>query len=145
MVSLAIADSLTMIASDGGRNLQDQPTHPRAAGTYARILGRSVREQNRLDLMTAIRKMTLMPARRLETRLPEMRDRGRIRVGALADIVMFDAAAVIDRATYENAALASEGIRYVLVNGTPVVRDGAVVDGVSPGRPLRAAVATSSR
>ena len=145
MVSLAIADSLTMIASDGGRNLQDQPTHPRAAGTYARILGRYVREQNRLDLMTAIRKMTLMPARRLETRLPEMRDRGRIRVGALADIVMFDAAAVIDRATYENAALASEGIRYVLVNGTPVVRDGAVVDGVSPGRPLRAAVATSSR
>ena len=140
MVAVAVRSPLTMIASDGGRNEQDVPTHPRAAGTYSRILGRYVREQKLLGLLDALRKMTIMPAKRLEARLPEMRDRGRIREGAFADIVVFDAATVIDRATYENAALASEGVRHVLVNGTSVVRDGKIVDGVTPGRPLRAAI-----
>jgi len=137
-VALAINHPLTMIVSDGGRNDQDLPTHPRAAGTYARVLGRYVRDSHGLDLSAAIAKMTLMPARRLEARVPEMKDRGRIRVGAYADLTIFDPLTVLDRATYENAAVPSQGVRHVVVNGTPVVRDGQVIEGVAPGRPVRA-------
>jgi len=97
-----------------------------------------VRGSGSLTLMDALRKMTLMPARRLEARVPAMRDKGRIRVGADADLTIFDAARVIDRATYREPALAPEGIRDVIVNGVPVVRAGAFVRGVAPGRAVRA-------
>lgn len=132
MVTFAINHPLTMIASDGG------PSHPRGAGTFAKVLGRYVREQRGLTLPAAIAKMTFMPARRLETRVPDLKGRGRIRVGAHADIVVFDAERIIDRSTYENPGVASEGMRHVLVNGVPVVRDGNVVEGVAPGRAVRA-------
>ena len=82
--------------------------------------------------------MTLMPAERLAPRVAEMKRRGRLKVGAIADIVVLDAAHVIDRATYEKPALPSEGISYVLVNGVPVVSEGKIVEGVLPGRPVRA-------
>jgi N-acyl-D-aspartate/D-glutamate deacylase len=140
-VVAALRHPLTMIASDGGRNERDEPTHPRATGTFARILGHYVRESGTLALPAAIEKMTLLPARRLERRVAEMKDRGRLRVGAFADITIFDPARVIDRSTYEKAAVASEGIVHVLVNGVAVVRDGKVVEGVAPGRPIRAPVA----
>ena len=91
-----------------------------------------------MTLMDALRKMTLMPARRLEARVPAMRDKGRIRVGADADVTIFDAARVIDRATYREPALPSDGIRDVIVNGVPVVRAGTFVRGVVPGRAVRA-------
>ncbi|MBX6365833.1 MAG: amidohydrolase family protein [Gemmatimonadetes bacterium] len=138
-VEAAITSPLTAIASDGG--LEPVGTgHPRATGTFARVLGRFVRERKALDLMTALRKMTLLPAQRLEKRDPAMRDKGRIRVGADADVTVFDPATVEDRSTYGHPLEASAGIRFVLVNGVPVVIDGKLRDGVFPGKPVRAPV-----
>jgi dihydroorotase len=130
VVRSTIANPMVMIASDG--ILNEGKGHPRAAGTYARVLGRYVREEHALSLMDALRKMTVMPADRLG-----IRDKGRIAVGADADITVFDPARVIDRATFEKPAQYSEGIQYVLVNGTPVVRDGELVSGVAPGKGVR--------
>ena len=135
-VDAAIESPLTMIASDG--HLLNGKGHPRTAGTYALVLGRYVREKKTLDLMSALRKMSLMPAQRLEKHAPLFKDKGRIRVGADADIAIFDPARVLDRATYEKPLQYSEGIPYVLVAGVPVVNNGKVVAGVFPGRGLRA-------
>jgi dihydroorotase len=148
---VGIAHPLPIFASDGGRDLADQPTHPRASGTFARVLGHYVREEKVLTLHDALRRMTLEPARRLEARVPEMRDRGRLRAGAFADITVFDPGTVTDRSTYTNAAAYSDGIVHVIVNGVPIVRSGAfddhatlqgqrvVIGARMPGRPIRAA------
>ena len=138
-IDAAIDSPLTMIASDGA--LFNGKGHPRTSGTYARVLGHYVREEKALDLMTALKKMTLMPAQRLEKRAPIFKDKGRIRVGAEGDITVFDANTVIDKATYEKPIQYSEGIQFVLVNGVPVVKDGKLVDGVFPGRAARAPIA----
>jgi len=130
MVRVAIANPMVMIASDG--ILDNGKGHPRAAGTYARVLGRYVREQHALTLMDALRKMSLMPAERLG-----VQSKGRLQVGGDADITVFDPERVIDRATFENPAQYSEGIPYVLVHGVFVVKDGRFQDGVAPGRGLR--------
>jgi hypothetical protein len=135
-VHAATVSPLTMIASDG--YVANGHGHPRTSGTYALVLGRYVREEKALDLMTALRKMTLMPAQRLEKRAPMFKDKGRIRVGADADITVFDANRVIDKATYEKPLQHSEGIQFVLVNGVPVVKDGKLVDDVFPGHGARA-------
>jgi N-acyl-D-aspartate/D-glutamate deacylase len=135
----AILSPLTMIASDGF-DVTPASGHPRSSGTFTRILGRFARDGG-LSLNDAIAKMTLMPARRLEARVESMRRKGRIRIGADADITIFDASRVIDRSTYEKPALTAEGVRHVLVGGTPVVRDGALVEGVLPGAPIRAGLA----
>jgi N-acyl-D-aspartate/D-glutamate deacylase len=137
-VHAATVSPLTMIASDG--YIANGHGHPRTSGTYALVLGRYVREEKALDLMTALKKMTLMPAQRLEKRAPVFKDKGRIRVGADADITVFDADRVIDRATYEKPLQHSEGIQFVLVNGVPIVEDGKLVDGVFPGRGARAPI-----
>jgi N-acyl-D-aspartate/D-glutamate deacylase len=138
-VQLAIVSPLTMIASDG--LLSHGKGHPRTAGTYARVLGRYVREEKSLTLMEALRKMTLMPAQRLENRAPVFRNKGRIRAGADADITVFDPARVMDKATYEKPEEYSEGIPFVLVNGVIVIQDGRLVEGKYPGRGLRAPLA----
>jgi len=135
----AVADPLVMIASDG-MPLTGAKIHPRGQATFSRVLGHYVREEKALDLMTALKKMTLMPAQRLEKRAPIFKDKGRIRVGADADITVFDANRVIDKATYEEPLQYSEGIQFVFVNGVAVVKDGQLVDGVFPGRAARAPV-----
>jgi dihydroorotase len=147
---VSIAHPLPIFASDGGRDAADKPTHPRASGTFARVLGRYVREQNLISLTEALRRITLEPARRLEARVPEMRDRGRVRVGAYADITVFDPRTIIDRSSYTDAAQYSEGILHVVVNGVPVVRAGqfddtallqgqrVVIGSRMPGRAIRA-------
>ena len=88
--------------------------------------------------MDAIRKMTLMPATRLQDRVPAMRAKGRLRVGADADIAIFDAAQIVDRSTYREPGLPPTGMRHVIVNGVPVVANGQVVEGVTPGQAVRA-------
>ncbi|HVH68471.1 MAG TPA: amidohydrolase family protein [Gemmatimonadales bacterium] len=135
IVRLALADSLVMVASDG----ISPHGHPRLAGTHARVLGRYVRDSSVLSLIDGVRKMTLLPAQRLERVVPGMHAKGRVQVGADADLTIFDASRVIDRATYERPAQFSEGIVHVLVGGTPVVRNGRSVDGVYPGRAVRRA------
>ena len=135
-LKLGIRSPFVMIASDG--RLVNGQGHPRSAGTFARVLGRYVREEKALTLMEAIRKMTLMPAQRLESSVAAMRNKGRIRVGADADLVAFDPGSIIDKATFENPAQYSEGIAQVLVGGVFVVRDGKLVEGVFPGMGLHA-------
>ena len=110
--------------------------HPRAYGTFARVLGRYVRERGTLELMEALGKMTIRPARRLESIAPAMALKGRIQVGADADITIFNPDAIIDTATFEDDLSFSEGVFHVLVNGTFVVRDGVTVPGTLPGRPI---------
>ena len=135
----AYRDPHVMVASDGWFQFQNGVPigHPRTAGTHARILGRFVRERGVITLMDAVRKMTLLPARRLERVDPDMKRKGRLQAGADADIVVFDPARVIDRATFEKPAQYSDGIVHVLVNGTFVVRGSNLVPGVAPGRPVR--------
>ncbi len=133
----ALANPTIMVASDG-MPITGPKVHPRGQGTFCRVLGHYVREEKVLDLMTALRKMTLLPAQRLEKRAPVFQNKGRIRVGADADITLFNPDTVIDKATFEDPLQFSAGISYVLVNGVPVVRDGAIVSGVFPGRGARA-------
>jgi N-acyl-D-aspartate/D-glutamate deacylase len=136
-VQQAITSPLTMIASDGSE-MKDGKGHPRSTGTYSQVLGRYVREAGTLTLMGALRKMTLMPAQRLEARVPQMRNKGRVREGADADLVIFDPARVIDRSTYQQQSLPPDGIAHVIVAGVEVVSGGRVIDGVTPGRAVRA-------
>src|SRR5438477_3854217 len=138
MVAAAITSPLTIIASDA--YWQDGTGHPRTTGAFARVLGRYVRERQgvRLTLMDAIRKMTLMPAQRLEARVPAMRQKGRLSVGADADITIFDPATVVDRSTYREPSLSPVGIQHVIVNGVSVVANGRAVESVAPGKAVRA-------
>ena len=134
-----MANPIVMIASDG-MPITGSKVHPRGQGTFSRVLGHYVREEKALDLMTALRKMTLMPAQRLEKRAPVFRDKGRIRVGADADITVFDPERILDRATYEEPLQYSLGIQFVLVDGVTVLKDGQLVEGVFPGNAARAAI-----
>ncbi|MEZ5415824.1 MAG: D-aminoacylase [Vicinamibacterales bacterium] len=121
-----------MIGSDGSLTRPgDGSPHPRAYGTYPRVLGRYVRERKVLTLEEAVRKMTSFPAARLG-----LADRGVLRTGLIADVTVFDAAAVEDRSTYADPHHYSVGIRYVLVNGQVTVSGGEHT-GVRAGRVLR--------
>jgi dihydroorotase len=133
----AIRSPLSMIASDGF--IEGGRGHPRTSGSYAKVLGTYVRDEGAVDLMDALRRMSLEPARRLQARVPGMADKGRIRVGADADITLFDPATVQDRATYEDATLPSAGIPWVVVAGQLVV-DGGEITAARPGRAVRAPV-----
>ena len=122
----------TMIASDGRLSRPgDGHPHPRAYGTFPRVLGRYVRDEGVLTLEQAVRKMTGMPAARLG-----LRDRGILRAGTYADVVVFDPARVADRATFEAPHQYPVGIEFVLVNGVLAV-DGERFSDVRSGRVLR--------
>lgn len=137
MTRTALQHPLTMIASDG--RILDGQGHPRSAGSFSKVLGQYVREEQIITLQDALRRMTIEPARRLERYVPAMANKGRIRVGADADITVFDAASILDQATYTDPIRPSAGIEYVLVNGE-VVLDNGVLDPT-----VRAGVAIRSR
>lgn len=129
-----MASDDVMIASDG---MPFTPNaHPRTAGTYARVLGKYVREEKVISLTEAIRKMTLLPARRLEGVAPSMRWKGRIQVGCDADITVFDAQTIIDHATFDKGLAYSSGVHHVLVNGVFVLKNEEIVEKVFPGKPV---------
>ncbi|HEX3183850.1 MAG TPA: D-aminoacylase [Pyrinomonadaceae bacterium] len=124
-----------MVSSDGGIGSR----HPRGAGTYPRVLGRYVRELHWLTLPEAIKKMTSLPAQRFR-----LRDRGLVRAGFKADLVLFDPERIIDRSTFQDPQSISEGVKRVFVNGEEVWSDGKVT-GSHPGRALRNTRRSSDR
>jgi N-acyl-D-aspartate/D-glutamate deacylase len=143
IVDAVITHPLVAIASDG--LVHEGKGHPRGAGTYARILGRYVRDEGRLTLMDALRKMSLMPAQRLERATAAARRKGRLQVGADADVVVFDPGEVRDRASYDDPSAPSAGFRFVIVSGTLVVEDGQLVEGMAPGAAFLGHGAPSAR
>ncbi|MBK5292594.1 MAG: amidohydrolase family protein [Acidobacteriia bacterium] len=138
VMRLAVASPGVLIASDGV--IQGGKGHPRGAGTFARVLGRFVREQKALSLMDALAKMSLLPAQRLEQYVPEMANKGRLHAGADADLVVFDAARIEDRATFAQPDLASAGVRYLVVGGALVVEESRLNGEARPGRAVRARI-----
>jgi len=130
IVDKVIPHPLVMIASDG------IISHPRNAGTYSRVLAQYVRGKGTVTLMDAIRKMSFMPAEMLERSTPEARRKGRLQESADADIVVFDAATISDRSTFEKPTEPSVGVRYLVVGGMLVVDEGKIVSDVFPGRAI---------
>ncbi len=131
-IKMGIAAPGVMIGSDG--MTYAKLAHPRTAGTFSRVLGKYVREDKVIDLNTAIEKMTLLPAKRLENIAPSMRFKGRLQVGADADITIFNPNTIIDKATFEKGLEFSAGIEYVMVNGSLVLKNGKTVSNVFPGQ-----------
>jgi dihydroorotase len=132
----ALRSSYVMIGSDAilepGYN-----NHPRASGSFSRTIAVYVREQKLLTLMDALAKMTILPARRMERASDAMKRKGRIQVGMDADIVVFDAARIRDRATVEHPEYPSTGIRYVLVGGKVVLDEAGLHKSIRNGTPIR--------
>lgn len=135
-VKFAMQQPFVSVGTDAGAvnfqgPLSESKTHPRAYGSFPRILGRYVRDQHLLSLEQAIRKFTSLPAQRMG-----LHDRGQLRTGAFADITIFDANTVNDVATFEDPHRPSVGIEYVIVNGVVSLEHGKVT-GQLGGRPLR--------
>ena len=135
-VELALKDPLVAVGTDAGAMAEDGPlsdtkSHPRAWGSFPRILGKYVRDEHLLTLEEAVRKMTSRPATRVG-----LADRGILRAGLMADITVFDPATIRDVATFEDPNRYSTGVRWVFVNGHPVVADGTMTT-ERPGRALR--------
>ena len=136
-VQAAMVHPGVMIASDGMLiESLDQRAHPRGMGTFSRVLGRYVREKGLLTLASAINRMTYLPAKRLESFTPIMMKKGRIQVGADADITVFDPDKIIDTATFAEPNSFSSGISHVIVGGVVVVEDAKLRSGIFPGKPL---------
>ena len=136
IVTMLVARPGVMIASDAMPLIEGRG-HPRGVGTFARVLGRFVREQRALPLMEALRKMTVLPAERVRGAAPRMARKGRLAVGADADVTVFDPGRIIDRATFADPEQASVGVAYVVVNGVVAVDGGALVPGIAPGQAIK--------
>ena len=134
----AIVEPGLIVVSDLLRMVTEERKVAPHNGAFSKVLGRFVRQEGLLDLPTAIAKMTLLPARRVQEFAPLFAHKGRLQVGADADITVFDPARVIDRATYQDPYQPSAGIEYVLINGSLVVSRGELQPGIYPGRVLYA-------
>ena len=137
-VRTAVSNPIVTYGSDSEAQAEDGPlsktkAHPRAFGTFPRVLGMYARAQHTMSLEEAVRKMTSLAASRVG-----LLDRGILRPGAFADIAVFDPETLRDAATFSDPMHYSVGVRYVFVNGRPVVWDGAITD-ERPGRPVRGA------
>jgi N-acyl-D-aspartate/D-glutamate deacylase len=135
-VTRTVATPWIGVGSDFGATAPDGPlftgpVHPRAYGTFPRILGHYVRDLHALSLEDAVHKMTGVPAERMG-----LTERGQVREGWFADLAVFDPATVADRATFESPHQPAAGIRYVMVNGRLTMDDGRLTT-ERPGRPLR--------
>ncbi|WP_315987338.1 amidohydrolase family protein [Actinomadura sp. HBU206391] len=115
----------------------DAMSHPRTSGTFCRFLGAMVRESGLLTLIEAVRRCTLQPAEVMSAVAPQFRRKGRVQVGADADLVVFDLDAVSDRSTYAEPGLASAGVDHLLVGGEFVVRGGEPLPEARPGRAVK--------
>lgn len=134
--TLATAEDV-IIVTDGTPALSESvKVPPQGIGSFSKVLGKYSRDENAISLMAALKKMTLMPAQRLEGIAPLFKRKGRLQEGADADITVFNPDTIIDNTTYENPFQASTGVQYLLVNGQFVVRDAKVVEGSLPGRRL---------
>lgn len=143
LTDTAIASDSMPLVLDGKKDKSNRwPTdpnafaHPRSAGCYSRVLGLVTRERSVFTLPEAIRRCTLVPARILEETAPAMKSKGRVQIGADADITIFDPAEVADRATYQRIE-PSTGFRHVLVNGRFVVKDSELLVDALHGRPVK--------
>lgn len=141
--TIIASDALSIRWPDGATDTREWPlpaggkTHPRMAGTFAKTLRMMVRESGEWSWSEAFRRGSLLPARLLEGIAPAMRNRGRLVVGAAADIVVIDPATVSDTATYDRPTEHSVGVSQLLVNGEFVIRDGDLITSSYPGRPIR--------
>ena len=124
----------TIVASDGMPYAK--LAHPRTAGTFSRVLGKYVREDKVLTLHEALAKMTLLPAKVLEDFVPGMKNKGRIQVGADADITIFNPDTIIDNATFEEGLAFSTGVKVVLVSGRLGIENGETGKESFPGKPI---------
>jgi len=148
-IEMAIRSPYGIISSDSGGLFSEdghekEIGHPRGTGTFARFLGRYIREHRIVTLMEGLKKITLLPTQRLERSVPEMKKKGRLQVGADADITVFNPDTITERATYKQPYLYSQGVQHVIVNGVPVLQDGKIISSVSPGRWMKHTVAKTS-
>ena len=134
-IKLAMSSPFVIVASDTMPYAKG--AHPRGGGTFSKVLGEYVREMKVTSLTEALRRMTLLPAQRLEPIAPGMKNKGRLKVGADADITVFDPATVKDTGTYQTGPQFSQGIPYVIVNGVLVVDQGKTVPNAFPGQAIR--------
>ena len=133
---LAVSNPIVTFGSDSEAQAEDGPlskskAHPRAFGTFPRVLGYYVREEHTMRLEEAVRKMTSLAASRTG-----LQDRGILRPGMFADVTVFDPKTIKDTATFNDPLHYSIGVKYVFVNGRPVIWDGAITE-ERPGRALR--------
>jgi N-acyl-D-glutamate deacylase len=119
----------------------DATSHPRSAGCFTRFIRHWVRERQAVSLLEGVRKCALIPAQILEASTPAMRAKGRLMVGADADVVVFDFDALTDRAEFSAMNRPAEGVRHLLVGGEPLISDGVMDVAARPGRPVRRPVA----